>query len=334
MQDVARMAGVSHMTVSRVVNGAASVSSQTRRNVEAAMAALNFTPNPLARALTMGDTPRIALLHRQPNPGTLGALLTHLLDRSAEAYANLTVRQVSSPAEDARMVEELVLRRVRGVLLAAPLADDPALVTLLRDAGMALVAIGAMRDDPTIASVGIDDEAAARAMTEHLLALGHRRIGFIGGHPDHASSRLRLAGFRQAMAEAGVSAAPIAPGRYNYQSGLAAAEALLDTGETLHAIFASNDDMAAATLAVAHRRGLGVPADLSVAGFDDNVLATAVWPALTTVRSPTRDLTRSAFDLLVQEMAAQTAGQPSAGPRPHVVLPFELVQRESVAPRR
>ncbi|WP_347302817.1 LacI family DNA-binding transcriptional regulator [Croceibacterium sp. TMG7-5b_MA50] len=330
MQDVAQLAGVSHMTVSRVVNGYRSVKPETRRAVEQAMATLNFTPNALARALTAGEPPRIALLHRHPNPGTLGELLLHLLDRSAETYANLVVRQIPSPAQDGAVAEELVARGVRGVLLAPPLADDPALVALLRAQGMAIVAIGSMRHDPTITSVGIDDHAAAGAMTRHLLELGHRRIGFITGHPDHASSKLRLEGFREAMAEAGAEAAIVADGRYTYQSGLAAAETLLEAATPPSAVFASNDDMAAATLAVAHRLGLDVPGELSVAGFDDNVLATAVWPALTTVRSPTRDLTRHAFALLLQEIA----GTGPDTPAPHAILPFELVQRESVAPRR
>ncbi|WP_161792399.1 LacI family DNA-binding transcriptional regulator [Croceibacterium mercuriale] len=331
MQDVARAAGVSHMTVSRVVNGHGAVRPETRRLVEAAITALNFAPNPLARALNMGAPQRIALLHRFPNPGTLGVFLLHLLDRAAKAHANLEVREVHATDQDAQVVADLVERRVTGVILAPPLADDPVLVTLLRAGGLGIVASGSVRPDAKVVSVGIDDQAAAHAMTQHLLHLGHRSIGFITGHPDHASSTLRLAGYHQAMRDADIPVPPglVGEGLYTYQSGLAAAEALLGAAHRPSAIFASNDDMAAATLAVAHRRGLAVPGDLSIAGFDDSVLATTVWPTLTTVRAPARMITRTAFDLVLQ---AVSGGQPP-GDAPHrVCLPFELVTRESTAP--
>jgi LacI family transcriptional regulator len=331
MQDVARAAGVSHMTVSRVVNGHGAVRAETRRLVEAAIAALNFAPNPLARALNMGAPQRIALLHRFPNPGTLGAFLLHLLDRAAEAHANLEVRQVHATDQDAQVVADLVERRVTGVILAPPLADDRVLVALLRAGGLAIVATGSVRADASVVSVGIDDQAAAHAMTQHLLHLGHQRVGFITGHPDHASSTMRLAGYHGAMRAANLSVAPgwVAEGLYTYQSGLAAAEALLGSARRPTAIFASNDDMAAATLAVAHRRGLAVPGDLSIAGFDDSVLATTVWPTLTTVRAPARTITRTAFDLVLQALSG--GQQPEDDPR-RVSLPFELVTRESAAP--
>ena len=135
------------------------------------------------------------------------------------------------------------------------------------------------------------------------LQLGHRRIGFVIGHPNHMASDQRLFGYRRALDRAGIGFEPslVRPGQFDFASGAAAAELLLDLPEPPTAIFASNDDMAAGVLAVAHRRDVAVPGALSVAGFDDTELASAVWPPLTTIRQPTRDLAYSAAGLLFSE---------------------------------
>jgi LacI family transcriptional regulator len=163
--------------------------------------------------------------------------------------------------------------------------------------------------------------------------LGHRRIGFINGHPNQTASGQRFRGYIEGMTEAGLSVGTdqVAQGYFTYRSGLEAAEKLLTAWKPT-AIFASNDDMAAATMAVAHRRGLDVPADLSVAGFDDTPLATTVWPALTTVRQPIAEMAREAVRLLIDQIRKGRAAE--TAPVRHKLLKFTLIERESTAPPR
>jgi LacI family transcriptional regulator len=179
-------------------------------------------------------------------------------------------------------------------------------------------------------AVSINDFEASRAMTRHLLGLGHRRIAFINGHPNQTASGQRLRGYIEGMTEAGLSANPdqVAQGYFTYRSGLEAAEKLLEKFRPT-AIFASNDDMAAATMAVAHRNGLDVPGDLSVAGFDDTPLATTVWPELTTVRQPIAEMAREAVRLLIEQIRGKRG---RVAPQPvHKLLKFTLVKRDSTA---
>jgi LacI family transcriptional regulator len=190
-----------------------------------------------------------------------------------------------------------------------------------------LVASG--RPDPGFSAVSINDFEAARAMTRHLVGLGHRRIAFINGHPNQTASGQRFRGYVEGMTEAALSVDThqMAQGYYTYRSGLEAAEKLLTGNFKPTAIFASNDDMAAAVMAVAHRKGMDVPGDLAVAGFDDTPLASAVWPALTTVRQPIADMAREAVLLLLEQVRAQRAGR--AQPVTHRQLKHALVARES-----
>lgn len=329
IRDVAARAGVSHMTVSRVMNGDARVRPETRAAVQSAIRELRYTPNSVARALSKGVHHRLALLHRFPNLGTQGEFLVHLLAAARDHHVDLAVLRVSSALEDGAVVNELRDTNVRAVILAAPLAHDTELVSMLREQGIALVAVGAARAEMTIASVRIDDQAAAASATRHLIALGHRRIGFIKGDPAHASTMLRLNGYREALEEAKLPFDPglIASGAYTYRSGLDAAEQLLGLPGRPSAIFASNDDMAAATMAVAHRQGLVVPSQLSVCGFDDTEIATTIWPALTTVRQPIQQITAAAIDLAVRQLA----GDASAGAIQQV-FEHSVVSRESDGP--
>ena len=283
----------------------------------------------MRRALSTAQSARVALLHRFPNAGSLGDYLVHLLHASTRAHASLIIREELA-GEHEKIVGELVEDGIQGAILAPPLGDDEALIASLRASRIAIVATGSIRHGTAIPSVGIDDRAAARAMAEHLLARGHRRIGMITGRENHASSLLRYQGYRDALDAAGQGRDDglVAKGLFTYQSGLIAAERLLSLAEPPSAIFASNDDMAAATVATAHRRGIDVPRDLSVCGFDDTPLATTVWPALTTIRQPTLDLTRIAFEMILREIAAPSP----PGDTQRVTLDYALVERQSDGP--
>ena len=177
----------------------------------------------------------------------------------------------------------------------------------------------------------VDDAAAAQEMTRHLIGLGHRRIAFIRGPLSQAASRHRLEGFQRAMAAAGLVVEPelLVDGDFTYRSGLDAAERLLAQAQAPTAIFAANDDMAAASVAVAHQRGLHVPGDLSVVGFDDTAIATTVWPELTTIRQPIAEMSCRALQILVEQIHDQV-NRHLISPE-NVVLGHSLVRRQSDA---
>jgi LacI family transcriptional regulator len=225
-------------------------------------------------------------------------------------------------------VESLVdATSVDGLILTPPVTDYPAVLDLLARRGVRFVRVSPGGDPELTSCSFIDNVGAARTMTEHLIALGHRRIGFVKGHPDYATSAHRFAGYAEALSAAGIAqeAALIRGGFFDFASGGQAADALFDLPDPPSAIFASSDDMAAGVLAAAHKRGLRVPEQLSVAGFDDTALASVVWPPLTTIRQPTRAMGYEAADLLLMGDDA---------PVERREVPFQLVVRGSTGPAR
>jgi LacI family transcriptional regulator len=326
--DVARAAGVSPMTVSRVVNAEPRVLPATRDKVQAAIAALGYVPNPAARNLAGRRPCRIALIHANPSAAYLSEFLVGSLAGAAEADAELVVERWQPGESPQALARKLEDHRLDGVVLPPPLCDDLVLARTLTDAGLpiALVATGQPRDG--LRSVTIDDEAGAYAIASHLVALGHTRIGIIIGDPNQTASALREAGYRRALEEAGIAADPAlrARGDFSYRSGLEAANVLLAAPTRPTAIFASNDDMAAAAIAAAHRHGLDVPRDLSVCGFDDSAMARTIWPEITTIHQPIADMARRALAGLAQDIR-----QSPTSPPLHEQLPFELVRRQSAA---
>jgi LacI family transcriptional regulator len=179
--------------------------------------------------------------------------------------------------------------------------------------------------------VHIDEFEAAASMTRYLISLGHRRIGFIRGAPNHRASAERYSGYKAALREARIEARPewVKQGSYSYRSGLLAAEELFTAADHPSAIFASNDDMAAAAVSVAHRLSLDVPSQLSIVGFDDTPLATSIWPALTTVLQPVAEMARLAMELLLLEIHERREGR-TLGPKQQI-MKFEIVKRDSTA---
>lgn len=330
LADVARAAAVSPMTVSRVINGDPRVGAGTRERVEAAIAALRYVPNPAARSLAGGGQCRLALIYDNPSAGFLSEVLLGSLDRARRVDALLLVEPYDQAEPVAALGRRLRDHRIDGVLIPASLCDDAAVVQALADAGLPLARIAATLPLDQGHALSIDDEAAAHAMTAHLIALGHRRIGFVSGPAAYPVSALRRAGHARALAEAGIALDPalMAEGDFTHRSGMAAAERLLALAERPGAIFAANDDMASGVLAMAHRAGLDVPRDLSIAGFDDTATARSVWPDLTTIRQPAAAMAAEAVAILAAHCAALRARAPFAPRR--VAMPFELVRRASV----
>ncbi len=333
--DVARLAGVSPMTVSRVINSESNVRAETRDTVNAAIRQLDYAPNPAARRLAGGAQLRIGLLFSNPSEAYLSAFLLGSLDQAGRSDIQLVVQKCELGDHEREVAERLIRGGIDGIILPPPLCDSPIVLDVLLAAGIPTVVVATNAPPPAMGAVAIDDRAGAREMTEHLLSLGHRRIGFITGNDNiHASSE-RLAGYREALTAHGRAAeeALVVQGLFNYRSGLEAAEELLDLPDPPTAIFASNDDMAAASVAVAHRRGLDVPGDLTVCGFDDSALATTIWPELTTIRQPIADMSRAAVEVLATMLIDRREGGRSAARR--VRLDYTLVRRRSdAAPRQ
>jgi len=334
MSDVAKLAGVSPMTVSRVMSGDTNVREKTRQRVDAAVAALNYVPNQAARRLAGSRPIRVGFLYSNPSAGYLSEFLVGLLNQASPNNVQLVVEKCEADEHGIERARRLIANGVDGIILPPPLCDTPNLIDLIVASGIPAVTVACGQPDARVGGVSIDDYQAAYAMTCHLIALGHQRIGFVVGHPNQTASARRLAGFKTAIAEKNVPSSPelIVQGMFTYRSGLDAAEALLGLEQRPTAIFASNDDMAAAVVAIAHRLGLDVPGDLTVAGFDDTALATTIWPELTTVRQPITDMAAGAVQFLVHQIRARRNGTPEAPE--HVVMDYTLVRRQSdAAPR-
>ena len=316
IRDVAARAGVSPMTVSRVINRESTVKSETRALVEAAITDLNYAPNPAARSLAGSAPFRIGLLYDNPSTGYLSEFLVGALDESSRTGAQVVIEKCAEPELAGATLTRLLKTGVDGLILPPPLCESPQVLAEIRAAGAAAVAVAPGRPSPDMATIRIDNEAAAFELTQHLLALGHKRFGFIKGHPNQTVSEQRLDGFLAALTAAGVDpkSARIEQGYFTYRSGLEAAERLLTGPDRPTAIFAGNDDMAAATAGLAHRLGLDVPGDLSIVGFDDTSIAA---------------MARAAVDLVLEEIRRKRDG---VGEPRQLMHPHTLIVRESTGP--
>ena len=312
-------------TVSRVLNGHPYVSAPMREKVEKAMQALDFRPSIAARILSGSKSNQIALIYDNHSPYYMFQIQTGCWDYCKANGIRLIAQpvDVTDPAVGEQVRGLVSETHVDGIVLSSPVTDCVGVLQALDALDMPFVRISPGTNHALTSSVFMDDAQAADDMTTHLINTGHRRIGFIKGHPNHMSSDDRLFGYRRALDRAGIAFEPqlVMSGAFDFESGLAAASILLDLPHPPTAIFASNDDMAAGVLAEAHGRGLSLPDDLSVAGFDDTTLARTVWPSLTTIHQPMAELARTATEILV-----------TGGDITHRRLPHTLVERASVAP--
>jgi len=321
------------MTVSRVINGEKNVKDSTRATVLAAIERLNYSPNLAARTLAGSEQIRIGLIYSNPSAAYLSRFLLGSLEQARINQVQLIIEKCDYDQRDEETaLRELIATGVDGIIISPPLCDSEHVLKLLIDSNILSVAVANWQIPYDISVVRIDDRAAAHSMTTHLLALGHRKIGFIIGTPSHKASEQRLLGFRDAMSEAGIQVdnAYVVQGEFSYRSGLATTEQLLDLPERPTAIFAGNDDMAAAAVAVAHRRHLNVPRDLTVCGFDDTDFAQSIWPELTTIHQPIAAMARAAIDLLIENIRQRRAAKLT--PPREIVLDYTLVKRDSDAP--
>lgn len=331
IDEVASAAGVSPMTVSRVINGRGNVRESTRERVMRVVRELDYTPNLAASSLAAAQGMRIAFIYNNPSSAYLSELMVGALRGALRNASQLVIDSWDSyDAEGERQAARALAKSVAGVILPPPLCESRAVLSELIGGGLPVVIIGSSRSRDDMSCVRIDDFHASREITAHLIAEGHTRIAHIRGHPNLSASARRYEGFQAALKEAGIplQSGLVQQGYFTYRSGLDAAEHLLARRSPPTAIFAANDDMAAAAVSVAHRRGLDVPRDLSVVGFDDSSASTTVWPELTTVRQPIAAMAESAVDILLREVRRKE-GEPRRV-LDHV-LEHELITRDSVA---
>ena len=328
IEDVAEAAGVSIKTVSRVLNNEPNVSAQTRSRVEAAVAKLEYRPLASARVLAGRRSYLVAMLYDNPSSNYLMEVELGVLDTCQAQHYNLMLAPLVYDAKDiVRKVESLVVQsQLDGVVLTPPITDDAALLRRLDELDVPWASISPQEKHRRVGVV-VDEQTAASDMVAHLVALGHRRIGHIKGHPAHGASRWRLAGYRAGLKRAGIAYDPtlVVAGEFFYDSGFAAANRLLDLAQPPTAIFAANDDMAAGAICAICERGLSVPRDVSVCGFDDTPISRHIYPALTTVRQPMREMGRLAAAELLKVVRERGAGG-------IVEVPYALEIRRSTGP--
>ncbi len=332
INDVAREAGVSKRTVSRVLNGSGSVGEKTRAEIQEVIARLNFSPDKQARGLASSRSYLLGLIYDNPDALYIDQVQRGVLDLCTQKGYELVVHPCQYKAAD--MVEDCLqfIRRsqIDGVIILPPVSESRDLAMALREAGHHYVRMASVDFDDHASIVVSDDRAAVREMARYFLSLGHTEIAMITGPMGYHSSNERLLGFKDSLAEQGVilDESRIVEGQNTYDSGLASARKLLNLPNRPTAIFANNDEMAAAVLRVARTLDIDVPTELSVAGFDDNMLASRIMPSLTTIQRPVRAMATLAAEKIIQaiEQTGKDVNSDDFLVKPHLII------RESAAP--
>jgi DNA-binding LacI/PurR family transcriptional regulator len=332
MEDVAKAAGVSRTAVSFVLNDIpdANIPEATRQRILQAARELEYTPNAQALNLVTGKTMMVALIVRQtseqmsadPFLGQIIRGITRVIE--AEGY-HLLVHSVEPGVPNKTTYGELVrTRKVDGLLIASPLINDPE-VQVLHDEGTPIVLNGAT-DFNDIPSVDVDNIQGAHTAVRHLIELGHSRIGHISNAPfSYTSARDRLTGYQQALTEAGIDhdAQLIHAGAFTDTSSYAPMQTMLELPDPPTAVFIGSDLVALGAVQAIHNRGLHIPDDVSIIGFDDLLISKYLQPPLTTIHLPAFDLGQRLGEMILASIHGETF------PTLRVLLPTELVIRQS-----
>ncbi|MFI0407700.1 LacI family DNA-binding transcriptional regulator [Actinomadura sp. 3N508] len=323
LEEVATRAGVGRGTVSRVINGSPRVSPQAREAVLKAIDELGYVPNRAARTLVTRRTDTVALVvaesdQRLFDEPYFAGIIRGIGNGLADTGLQLLLALARSPAEYGRLEEYLTTQHVDGVLLTSLHAEDP-LPAKLEANGVPTVLGGRPPGLSPVSYVDVDNRSGAREAVTHLVAAGRRRIATIAGPQDMGVGIDRLAGYRDALAAAGLPEL-VEYGDFGEASGIAAAERLLAAEPAVDAVFAADDPMALGALRVLHRHGRSVPGDVAVIGFDDSAAAPLADPPLTTVHQSPEEMGREMARLLVSRIRGETVADPVVILRPHLVL--------------
>ena len=334
MKDVADLAGVSIKTVSRVLNNEPHVKEKLARKVRDAVEQLKYVPSQSARSLRGNRSYDIALICHTTVSSYINAIQFGAVIACQELGYQLSISLfeglTGKSVKEIREVFEtlLVHRKPDGVMLVAPYANSDKIDFVLKELGLPAVRIGPVDIANRGVLVEIDDYQAAIEITNHLIGLGHERIGFVRGIEDQRSTHVRFSGFTVAMeaAELAVDPALVRPGEFDFQSGFEAGEYFLGLEERPTAVFCSNDDMAAGVVAACNVHHVDVPQHISIVGFDDADVATRMRPLLTTIRQPLGELGAVAVRELISQLKAR--GDVEAR---RIVLDHEFVLRDTTA---
>jgi LacI family transcriptional regulator len=328
IKEIARMCGVSTQTVSRVINKRPDVSPQTRAAIEAAIASVGFQPSAVARSLVQRRSQTIGVVVAGLKYVGVAQTLNGITEESEASGYALLLKELASydDVEVARIVEFLLAHRVEGIIFVAPeMGTNMAIVGTQLPSSYPPIVFLKADPSPTFSSIVIDNYGGAQLATNHLLALGRRRIGHLGGPLTWREARARHDGWRDAMRDAGIEAGPVVPGYWSSASGEIAFEQMLELAPDMDAVFAGNDQMALGVLHAANRRGISIPDDLAVVGFDGIAEGAQFTPSLTTVSQPLQELGQ----LAVRELLGLLDEEPGRGVVRSVTLATELVIRES-----
>jgi LacI family transcriptional regulator len=327
INEIARLAGVSKKTVSRIINNSPLVREETRQKVKALMKEVGYSPDLMARALAFRRSFLIGMVYDNPNAEYIVNMQSGALDSLRGTGFELVVHPCDSKNGDyIDGVRQFVLQqKLHGVFLVPRVSEDQALVDMLKETDCRYARIAAVSLDDAARMITTNDRHGAVEVAKYLESLGHRHIGLVTGPKRYLSTRERGAGFLETLTSRNRSMpdAYIAEGGYTFESGVACAERLLALNPRPTAIFALNDEMAAGVYKAAYKLGLSVPEDLSVVGFDDSPIASRLWPSLTTVRLPIRDMGLQAAAMLLAD---------PAHPRSAPLITPHLVIRESCQP--
>lgn len=324
LADVARLAGVSTATVSHVINGTRAVREETRRAVEAAIKATNYSPNTLARSLATASTRTIAVVMSAISNPYFGQVLQGIESEAVRAGYTLLLADSRDDAEhELTVVRNMHERRVDGMVLA-PSADAGEALKYLRDQSVPVVLADRLIDD-RYDQVGPENAEPTARLVDHLAELGHTRIAMVSGLSGLSTTEERLQGYREALQRNGLDFDPelLVEGRSETESAACAAERLLELPERPTAIIAANNSMTIGVMQALHTAGLRVPDDIALVGFDDFPWADCFSPRLTVIAQPCEEIGRTAARLLLRRLADR-----DAEPETHR-LPSRLVHRNS-----
>lgn len=330
LEDIARIAGVSRSTVSRVVNNDPHVSGATRQRVLDVIAKQGYRPNRAARALATRKTRTLSMVIPQqvsfvfPDP-YFSVLIQGVIDEASRHDYAVMLWMGSRSEEQESFYRRVLANGLFDGVLVTSVPDDDLLIPRLVDAGFPLMLIGQSRHiGPSHAFVDVDNLYGGRVAVEHLLSLGYRRVGTITGPLNEAVGQHRLEGYRQAHRNCGFRVNPhlIVEGKFDEASGYRAMLTLLDRG--VDAVFAASDIMALGALRAAHERGVRVPDDIGLVGFDDHPMVAKANPPLTTIHQPIFELGAIGVHRLIELVETGAVQE-----EPHLVLPTHLVVRES-----
>ncbi|MCZ4336274.1 LacI family DNA-binding transcriptional regulator [Shewanella colwelliana] len=333
INDVAKHAGVSIKTVSRVTNKEPSVRQTTIDKVNEAIAALNYQPNVAARNLAGTKSYVIAFVYDNPNAYYVIDMQNGILSSCKQRGYELLIHPCDAKSDS--ICEELVdlvrHARLSGLVLTPPLSEDPNVLAALDkiNANYVRIIAGEAADQHGGLSVLVNDKHGAISITQHLIDLGHKEIAFLAGDHQHESTKERLAGFRQAMREnqLNVDEKHIINGEYSFESGVSGAKSLLSNSNKPTAIVACNDEIAAGALFAARLEGVQIPAELSIVGFEDSPFSRQTWPKLTTVHQPNQKIAQIATELLI---AKQSKSEDNLTDQ--VFVPEPVIRDSSSAP--